>query len=210
MIRSSLRSRCQTRFRDTDAAIYSTTEWNDYIADAEADAYTASPWWPFHEQRNSSFTVTAGTSGAALPTDAIRVNAVYDNDNNYALVPLDDRTSYRVLYPNPSVNLGNPLHYRFLGSTLEVYPRPASDVTLYVDYMVAPTVMSSDSGEPAFPEVYHRMLVSGALAYAYEDDGNVNQAQIHRGRFEQMLDRMMNDLLVSRSESYHVIPDAWD
>lgn len=207
MIRSVLRDRCETRYRDTGNHLVTATEWNDYLADAEADVFASSPWWPFHENRNTGLVVTSGAAGVALPTDAIRVNSVLNATDRYPLVPLDGRADYRHLYNDPAGQLGNPTHYRLQGLTLEVYPRSQSTLTLEVDYMAAPAVLSSDTAEPVFPETYHRLLVYGALAYAYEDDSLPDMATVHRSRFEQLLERMKDDLLVTRQERYHGITD---
>lgn len=205
MDRDAIVDRCESRFRDTSNAIYSAAEWADYVRDAEADVYAASPWWPFHENQASNTITSGGT--LTLPSDAFRVTAVYNDTNDFPLVPIDGRSDYRYYFPDPGTNLGTPTHYRLQANELEVYPRPASDVDITIDYMVAPAVMSSGTAEPAFPEAYHRMLVSGALAYAYEDDGNMEQATIHRARFESLLTRMMDDLLQSRTERYSGIID---
>lgn len=204
MDRDALVGRCEDRFRDTGNAIYTASVWADYINDAYSDVLSASPWWPFLMARASNSVTSSGE--VTLPTDAWRVTAVYNDTDNYVLQPIDGNSDYRYYFPDADANLGNPTHYRLRANVLEVYPRPAATITVVIDYTVAPAQLGA-SDEPVFPEQYHRMLISGAMAYAYEDDDNMQQAQTHRAKFEQYLERMKDDLLVSRSERYHGIVD---
>lgn len=208
MLRSTIRTRCETRFRDTGNNIYSDAEWNDYILDAEAMVYAASPYWPFHQTRNTALVVLANTGSVALP-DATRIDSVFNSTDNYLLQPLDGNVSPYLIYPDFETTRSQPDHYRFWDGSLEVYPWPSSDTTLYVDYRIAPPLDNGDTAEPAFPEVYHRILVPGALALAYEDDGNFEMARAQQERFEAGIQRMINDLLAARGESYPALTDAW-
>lgn len=196
-----------SRFRDTGNGVYSVADWNDYLLEAQADVYAASPWWPFFEGLATNTITTSGE--VTLPTDAWRVNSVYNATDDYALSPLSGRADYLAYYPDPDASVGSPLHYRLRSNVLEVLPHPQSPVSIRVEYMVPPAFLAADGDEPIFPEQYHQILVSGALARAYEDDGNVNMAQTHWAKFGALLSQMKDDLLDTRSESYYGIPDIW-
>lgn len=210
MQRATIRTRCETRFRDTGNNIYSDEEWDEYILDAEAMVYAASPHWPFLKARSTSLVIVGGTGSVALPDDATRVDAVFNSDLDYNLLPLTGNVSPYVTYPDFESVRELPIHYRVFNQTLEVYPWPANDTTLTVDYQVHPGLDTGDTAEPAFPEVYHRILVPGALALAYEDDGNFDMARAQQERFEAGIARMLNDLLATRSESYPALIDLWN
>lgn len=209
MLRSTIRTRCETRFRDTGNNIYSDAEWNEYILDAEAMVLSASPFWPFIKKRTTTLTVLANTGSIALPDDTPRVLAVFNSTQDYTLVPLGGNVSPYVVYPDFETSRGEPIHYRVYDGDLEVYPWPSQDTVLTVDYEVHPSLDTGDTAEPAFPEVYHRILVPGALALAYEDDGNFDMAQAQQARFERGIDQMKMDLLAPQHESYPALRDDW-
>lgn len=203
----ALIARCQTRFRDEDAAVLDTTEWTGYLNDAYMDVVAASPLWPFLEARDETLSVAAGSGTVTLPADGWRVSAVYNATDGVPLIQLDGRAEYRHWFPNPSQSLGTPSFYRQRSNTLEVYPWAQVATELDVDLYLPPAALTTGQ-EPVFAEQYHRVLVAGALAYAYEDDGNLEQANVQRSRFNQLLGDMLTDLLGPRGESYPAIIDS--
>lgn len=201
---TKLTARVKSRFRDTANSIYSDENYQDYIIEAQRDVHAASPWWPFMETRTSSITVDSSTTelGVALPGDVIRVNAVYDATDRYSLSPIFGRADYRYYFPDPTSQRGLPTNYRLRSSFLEIYPLPASTISLTVDYQIAPPLMSAGTDEPPWPETYHQLLIPGALYRAYEDDGNFKAAEIQEAKFQQLVEDMKTDLLSSRTEQY--------
>jgi hypothetical protein len=206
--RATIRTRAAARFGDPSFSVVSSSTWNDHISDAEADVYAASPWWPWNEMRTAS--LSAPTTGlVTLPTDAWRVNSVYDLTDDYPLVPLEGRGDYLNYFSQVASALSQPTNYRLRGSTLEVLPHPQVTTALAIEYMGPPSLMTADGDVPEFPPHYHQILVSGALARAYEDDGNTQQAQLHWAKFTALLEQLKDDMLQTRSESYHGIQDIW-
>jgi hypothetical protein len=206
--RSQLRTRCAARFGDSAGSIISPAAWNDYIADAERDVYAASPWWPWNEALTT--TLTASTTGlVSLPVDTWRVNSVYDVTDDYPLVPLEGRADYLNYFSQAAGAQSQPTNYRLRGSTLEVLPHPQVTTSLAIEYMAPPSLMTADDDTPEFPPAWHQMLVSGALARAYEDDGNTGQAQLHWAKFTALLEQLKDAMLQTRAESYHGIQDIW-
>lgn len=212
-----MRARCQTRFHDASGSLVTNADWNAMLVEAQQDVYAASPWWPFFEQRTSSLVISAQTAGTTLPPDAVRVNSVFNSTDGYLLLPMDGRADYLAYYPTFANSFGNPYNYRVSGTTLEVYPRPASNTTLTVEYMAPPAVMVNDGDTPPFPSQYHPILIEGALAKAYLDDEGVQfigrrmvgRTMLYAQNFEAGIERMKNDLLVTQTESYYQIPDVW-
>lgn len=206
MNRDALVARAETRFRDLSNDTYSPQEWADYVNDAYLDVVSASPHWPFLEIRDTSLVVAANTNTVNLPTDVWRITGVKNQTDLVAMHPIGGRSEYIESYPDAS-QVGTPTFYRLRGRVLEVFPSAAKATTIHVDAFQPPAALGP-TDEPVFPSQYHRILVSGALAYAYDDDGNGQQGQIHRGRFEQGIARMSDDLLGLRVESYPTIIDA--
>lgn len=209
MDRNALTARCATRFRDEDHAVYTESDWVDYVNDAYAEVIAARHDWPFLESRNESLSVTAGTGFVALPTDGWRVTAVYNATNDFPLEQLDGRADYRHWFPNPDQNLGVPELYRLRSNNLEVYPWPAATTTLHVDLYLPPALLVNSTDEPIFPEQYHRILVARALSEAHRDDGNLDMAGQYEQQYGILLGNMGDDLLSTRGERYPEVRDTF-
>ena len=203
---AALVARAESRYRDASNAVVTETGWADYINDAYMDVIAASPLWPFLEVAAASVTVPAGQGSVALPADVFRVSSVFNSTDKTTLAPLTDLSDYLSHFPDPAATLGTPEFYRLRGSTIHVLPWPAVATALSINGHQPPAPLTT-SAEPVFPEQYHRMLISGALAYAYEDDGNLKQSQVHGARFSGLLADMKSDLLSSRTSKYPTILD---
>lgn len=202
---SAMVARCKTRFRDTGNLTYLDSEWESYINDVYFDVTASRPDWPFLEARTTALVVTS-SGEVPLPSDGWRVSAVLDLTNDVPLVQLDGKDEHLHQYPDPGSSLGQPQVYRLRSNTLEVYPRPVTSVTLQVEYYAPPATLTS-ADEPVFPEQYHRVLVSGALQLAYEDNGNMQQAAMHKNAKEQGIAAMAQDLLGPRASAFPQILD---
>lgn len=207
MTRDQLVTRCSSRYRDTTNRLVTAAEWADYINDAYTSVVAASPLWPFLETRDESLSVAAGAASVSLPTDGWRVSAVYNATDKIRMRQLDGRSDYRDWFPDPAGSLGTPEFYRLRSNVLEVYPRPAVTTEIDVDVFVPPAELTAGAQEPVFPEQYHRILVYGALALAYEDDDNLPRMQAAQARRDQLLADMLRDLLGPRTDSYPGILD---
>jgi hypothetical protein len=67
----------------------------------------------------------------------------------------------------------------------------------------------SSSNSPVWPSAYHDILLDGAIAAAYLDDGNVGQHDKYEARFQTRITGMLNDLLAARTESNQPIRDTF-
>src|SRR5207344_2974807 len=114
---------------------------------------------------------TALTRAVALPTDATRVLSVHDHTNYVKLEPLEGVAEHLRLWVTQTED-GVPVCYRIRNGNLLLYPLPTGVYTYYVEYLSRPADLSADGDLPAFPSQYHDILVEGALADAYLDDGN--------------------------------------
>lgn len=202
----ALRTRVETRAQDAGNRVFSEAEIDGYINDAYMDVVAARFDWPFMETRRTQVTVSAGATSVALPADVWHVAAVFNATDGVAMSPIDGRNQARHLYPDPGA--GAPILYRVLGANLEVYPAPTVATTIELDAFAPPAELTA-TAEPAFPRQHHRILVSGALSFLYEDDGNMEAAAGHRARFEQGIQRLAQDLFAPRQEGYPGITDTF-
>jgi hypothetical protein len=205
MTRDQLVDLCELRFRDPNNDIVTAALWASYIEMAETDIYIESPWFPMDENEATNTVLVADEGVIALPTDCYRVNSVYNDSDDYPIPPLSGRENSLVSLEDE----GPPAYYQLRNRQLVLFPKNSSDVDVRITYMAKPAVMVNGSAEPNLPEAYHRLLVSGALAYAYEDDGQYAEADRHRSKFMVGIERLKDDMLVTRNEGYAEIIDTW-
>lgn len=205
---ADLKTRCATRFRDSSNEIVSATEWGEYLNEAYRDVQQSHPEWPWMDQQTTSLTISASTRSAALPADVFRTSVVYNSTDDLLMMPIDGghRQAFK-LYPEQT-ETGTPEQYVIEGTYLFIYPMATVTTTFEVHYY-GPRADMTGTDEPAFPEQYHRILIDGAMARAYEDDGNGGQAQVAWEHFAAGIDRMKTDLLNAHYDRYQQIIDDW-
>lgn len=203
---SAIRTYCATRFRDTGNVIVTDVQWKDYVNTAYGDANMRVPYAPWNEV-SATVSVTAATRTGALPTNVFKVLAVYDATDQIPLVPLEGRTQVFSEYPSQD-ETGQPMHYRLLGGNILLYPIPTATTSLTVEYLKLPADLSADADVPAFPEAYHDILVSGAVALAYRDDGNLPMAQAYEKEAKEMIAAMIQDAMQPRQDRFYEIVDT--
>lgn len=67
----------------------------------------------------------------------------------------------------------------------------------------------SGSASPTFPSAYHDILIDGALAMAYLDDGNPGQGDRYQQLFMEGIKSMLGQLGQSRTETNSIIRDTF-
>lgn len=204
-----MKTRCATRFRDPSNAIVDATGWGNYINDAKAEVDAASERWPWLETRATNVTLSAGTATVAIPGSGWYVLSILDSTNDQPLKPLGQWTTSDGMFPTEGETTGPPQYYRMLGSNIEVFPTPNAAVVLHVTYIGAPAELSAGGDVPPFGSEFHRILVEGALAKAFLDDGNVDQYQAHSAVFQGLLVQMKSAYLRSRTEGFVALGDTW-
>lgn len=206
MDRDALVAECERRFRDESNGVYDADDWSEYLQTAAMQVNQASPLWPWMEGENASFTVT--TSGVAtLPSDTIAVISVYDVTNEADLQQLH---GVRARHTYFTTDEGDPEAYRVKGTQLQVFPLPTASITLRVQYVAGAALLATNTDEPPFPEVFHRILVDGALAAAHDDDDNSNQSDRHFAAFQRGIENLKQAVLPYRGGGeYPVIQDDY-
>jgi hypothetical protein len=202
---SVIRSYAATRFRDPSNAIVLDTDWKNYVNTAYGDVLMRMPWAPWNEG-SASLVIGASTRSVALPTDVDKVLAVWNSTDQFPMVPLEGRMQTYNEYPQQT-EIGQPMHYRIFGESLLVYPLPQVSTTFVVEYVVMPADMVNDTDVPAFPTQWHDVLVSGAVALAYRDDGNIAMAQEYDKEAEDMIKALIQDSMQPRQDRYYEIVD---
>lgn len=208
--RDDLQAICEARWRDTSNDVVLDADWVRYLDTALRHVNGSSPLWPWLEtESDATVTVAAGTRSGSLPADVVQVNSVYNDTDDYPLKPYQGRSGHFVAQTNDSTD--TPQFYRLRGSKLEVFPKPAIDTTLFVEVLTWPGSFASAATEPPFPETFHYILVEGAMALSYLDDGNSEWYTVHWAVFEAQIEQMKDALLNFRAESYPRVRDNfWD
>lgn len=206
----NLRTQCSVRFRDTAFKVVTDAQWKNYVNQAYQQVNRKTSRWPWMESAIQSVGYTTGVRQANLPTDVVQVNSVYDATNARKLDPMEGRAE-QIRYAHLLTETGLPEAYKLNGSTIELYPLPQTDGQLSIECVTMPVKLSGDSDEPVWPEHFHEVLVPGALALAYLDDGNADWYNINAAQFKREADEMMNSILAFRTESMVPIRDTfWD
>jgi hypothetical protein len=203
---SAIRTYAATRFRDPSNIIVTDTQWKDYVNTAYGDVLTRLPYAPWNEA-SATVALSAASRTGALPTDVFKVTAVYDATDQFPLVPLEGRNQVFQEYPQQT-ETGQPMHYRLLGGNILVYPIPEAATNLTVEYLKMPADMSADADVPAFPSQWHDALVSGAVALAYRDDGNMQMAAEYEKESQGMIASLIQDSMQPRQDRYYEIVDT--
>jgi hypothetical protein len=198
----------EARFGDTANSVISALTWSSYLNNVYQWVNSRTPLWPWLEAVSTSVSVTAGSRSANLPTDAIAVHSVYNRTDDLPVLPLVGRSQQNDTYSIMTTDRGTVQTYRLRGSTIEVFPLPSATTSLQIEY-VGPVADITGTTEPVWPEPFHRVLVTGMLALAYLDDGNIPQYDKRWKHLEQEVEGMMRSLLMFRHEGNFPIVDDW-
>jgi hypothetical protein len=202
---SVIRQYAATRFRDPTNVIVSDADWKNYVNTSYGDTNMRLPYAPWNEL-SATITINAGVRSGPLPTDVNRVTAVWNSTDQFPMVPLEGRMQVFNEYPQ-QIETGQSMHYRIFGNALYVYPLPQANTSFTVEYLKAPADLLNDADIPAFPETYHDILVSGAVALAYRDDGNIPMAQEYDKEAEDMVRALIQESMQPRQDRYYEITD---
>lgn len=197
------------RFRDPSNNVISAADWSEYLNTAYAFVNASSPLWPWLEVvAAATLTFNSGTSTAALPGDVLTIQNAWNTTDDFPLSPLVGDRQQLTIFDTNNATAGMPTNYRLVGSSMIVYPVPDHNVTVKVEYLLGPVAISG-STEPVWPEMYHRILVTGMLSLAYGDDGNPKEAERRWAMFEKEIGQMMKQVLSMRDQGYPQIEEAW-
>ncbi len=198
---SAIRTRCAVRFSDATNALITDTVWKDYVNAVNRRVMAEENLFP-NRELTTTLTSVASQRYLTLPTDSTRITSLHDDTNYVKLEPIEGLAEHLRLYVTQT-ETGVPVSYRIREGKIDLYPLPTGVYTYTVEYLGKPGDLSADADLPAFPAQYHDILVEGALADAYADDGNAGQYTIHNDRFKELFQAMRLDLLGERTERYY-------
>lgn len=210
MNKAQIRSTAKARFRDTENAIYDDTDWSYYIDASDSEVQMAADW-PWRKTLTRTITGFTGAETIALPANGLRVRSLFDTTNDAPLRPLYRWEDVQAMFPTHEDvgERGTPsFYYVGGGGLIYLFPRPDKDITYTLEYDAGGGPMA-DIDVPDYPEMYHHLLVDGALYRAYLDDGNPGQAEQYASRFTATLERMKVDLLGNLEGKNIPLRDDW-
>jgi hypothetical protein len=148
---SALASRCDTRFKGSSNSVVSAASWLAYLNEAYNRVNVFTPLWPWLETSEQSLTVPdSGTVGAvnnrsaALPTDVLGVNWVYDVTDDYRLIDQMGRGDF-FHQDHLRSEVGQPVTYRVRGSSIELNPTPNVATSIVLEAILCPTALAADT-----------------------------------------------------------------
>lgn len=187
----------QNRVRDTG---YSTSEIKQYLTDTARDVFNEYPSLPLWKA-TADFTVTAGnsdlTASAGLPSNyGVAEYLVNTTDGQEIVIPYVEQADLDLLYPdtndqNRYAN-GTPLACYFDGTTLRLFPAPASAYTLRLHYYKEPAELSNDSDVPDVPQAFEELLVVGAAYRVLQVKGVYDEAGILENKYQELLQKLVD------------------
>lgn len=167
------------------------SQQNGFINAAGREITGERRWW-WREAQNNSLTMTAGTATLStasiadlLDIDAVRLtygSEYYDLD--YA-APQDLRTQVH-LARDPGI----PQFWSFVNGGLLFWPYPDRAYTVSIDYLKDWTDLSADGDEPAFPAIYHDVLVQHAVGELARRERDTQSYGMAAAKVERLMDKM--------------------
>lgn len=181
--------RAQERFGDTGAIIVTENEWLAYINAAYRQFVRQSKWPNLITETTA--VIAANGRTVALPAAALQggVADVFINGMPLEQQPAELPIRRIMHFQNRPTT---PIYYQVRGTRISVLPAWAAGGTLTIAYFQAPTALTTVSS-PVIPETYHDAIIAGALAQAFRDDENKEQAEQYQAEFDTAVAAAMGD-----------------
>lgn len=125
-------------------------------------------------QKTASTTQLAGTTQVTLPTDILKLHSVRVADDKLNILTQHEFDTY-VGDTSSSAGSGYPQVGYVWAGQLNLWPKPANDFNLVINYIYTPTTLlvTDLANELPLPVAYHQRLVDYCLAQvAQQDDDN--------------------------------------
>ena len=140
---SALCAQAAVRFKDPNNRVISANEWLNYLNQCYKQVNSATPLWPWLESSEQLITVLSGARSAALPTDVVGINWVYNTTSDYRMVPQEGRGD-QWHQDHLRSEVGQPVTYRLRSGNLEVFPAPDSmNVIFAVECTMYPAALNA-------------------------------------------------------------------
>jgi len=149
--------------------------------------------WRFLEKTATASTVSDQHS-YDLPSDIYehKIVSLYDRTNDITMtyVPYE-RFVKRVA--DPSNDSGDTVWWTIFATTLRLYPVPSSVYTFYMDYIRRLDDISDTNDTLAYPDNWKRVLIEGALYWAYRFDPQMGDANAQYSVYSDLVSQRMTD-----------------
>lgn len=191
---SDLVTKVQNRIKDTG---FSSAVIKNFINDAQRDIFNEYQL-PFMEA-TQTYTLAAGTSditnGSGLPSNFVQpIDVMLTTAGLESTLTYKDYQEINLLHPDPSDTTANPSNvpqywYKY-GSTIRVYPAPASAYTVSLLYLKEPTELSADADVPEVPSEFEEILVVGAAYRVFQVKDNYDKAGVLENKYTELLQKL--------------------
>lgn len=154
--------------------------------------------------KTQTINLSAGTATYSLPADFVRLDALTDTVNGFALrsrLP-GEIDSYRTIS-------GWPTYYDLDAGGLNLYPTPSGTGTLRLRYYANPAALSADGDVSVLPSDYHDVMVSYALTRAYEAEDDFQAAQYWDQRYQRGLMELGSDRQFENRDGPEQLAGTW-
>tara|TARA_R100001163_G_C5056358_1_gene192772 strand:+ start:54 stop:758 length:705 start_codon:yes stop_codon:yes gene_type:complete len=213
---------------DIDVSDISDDILNRFIGEGYDQVVYSEKRWTFYETE-TTFSTVANTSdydletdGSVLTTGLRDVAALRTDDHVLTYIGRDDGDT---VYPLNTAGSGDVYYYSMWANKVRLYPKPSSAETVYVRGYSKPSafgVGSVDTATPSdFPEPFHILFATYAIARAYEQQEDPQMAQQYYAIFARELDNLraryldtpapqpiiLNSRDASRWKSNSILPD---
>jgi hypothetical protein len=156
----------------------------------------------------TSVSIADTSHEVSLPVDfarLIEVSDATDGDNWTPLVPMELRD-----FDDASVVYSNPTFYVVAGEILYLFPYPADERTIALNYYRLPAAMESDADVPEIPADYHSLLVYYALWRGFQRENDYEAAGYWRNEFDAGLMKMRGELQYDTAAPPTQVPGLMD
>lgn len=148
---------------------------------------------PFREKEiSSTFSTVAGTRLYSLPTlfEALRQLSVED-PNDFSHLPIQRTTVYdyekRYVNDPTGVDQDKPLWYTREGLGIRLLPTPDKVYTITIKYWSTLADLSSTNITPPIPQVWHEIILFGAIFRGFLRMGDYARAQAAKAHFKELI-----------------------
>jgi len=195
---TALGTQAAVRFKDPTNRVISAGQWLEYTNQCYKKVLGASPLLPWNESAEETIAITSGNRIGSLPANVFQVNWVYDSTNDAILPDIQGRGEQWRSGMLRS-DTGPPQAYRLRGATIELFPKPDSNITLIAECVEYPPALAGGDS-PVYPANFHEDLIPGMLALAYLDDGSTEQYAVNAKEFDQKIAKFVSDMLMFRTQ----------
>lgn len=149
-------------------------------------------------QASADRTLSSGTRLYALPSDFSQMYSVTIPSQNTKLTFVP-KEQFDALQPSATTT-GIPSRYTVYLENAEFYPTPNSSLTVHYNYAKSFSDVSAASAAMPIPTAYLEMYVDKGVQFGLERRGDYQQAAIMAKRYDQLMDKMNQDMVSIESK----------